>query len=186
MEHAFRAAIRLRARLETARHQPIERGDRAAVPAQLVVEREHLRDQRRPHLERRLVARGGGLPRGAPEEHLSLESGEERRRVRQTRVETRVQLVARDQIRQHERARRGGRAVEQRALFERPPQFLGGRARWDDDGRAARRDHAGAHTAGNRALERLKVRDPQQAGRARSDHFGSGALEKRSISSDAR
>ena len=84
----------------------------SAQPEALPVQREHLDDQSRPQVERRLRARRTGVARGSTEEHLTCEAREQRRHLRHAPriprfasghplAHPRVELVPRQELGEH-------------------------------------------------------------------------------------
>ena len=96
---------RSRARLERPEGEPLERIDVLLVPAQRVVETQHLRYKAGPQPERRLVSCFARDPARRPEQHLALGISEHRPIERQTPAEMLNQLVGCNQVREGGRSR---------------------------------------------------------------------------------
>ncbi len=183
-----RPAIDVRARFERTADEPFEIVNGPMLPPQRVIQRQHFRDEPRPHLERRTASLRHRRIRRAPEQHLAGEVVEHRRRIRQALREMRIEATARDHRRQDDgrpaiargRAHQPQRhallvrrlpAFDQPERLQRVPQLIR---------RAGRRhhDHGVAHLRERRMsggqcdgpLKRTQARDTQQAGDARSNH----------------
>ena len=85
--------------------QFLEPLDLLRLPAELIVEAQHLGDQARTKLKRQLAAGRGRRARRRLRDHVALERGQTARRIRQPRVKMVVELVARDERRPHADAR---------------------------------------------------------------------------------
>ena len=100
------------ARLERAGHA----GDRSPPPScRGAAARRRAPGSRRSSPARRLNggsgARGGRLARAPAQQHFAIERGQRRRRARQPLAQPRVELVARHDVRQHQRRRRPRQAT---------------------------------------------------------------------------
>jgi hypothetical protein len=114
-----RAAIVRSARLQCAGHQAIEIRHGLVPPPQLIVERENLADEAGTQIERRLRPFCAGRVRGPPQQDLTVERRQGRRRAGQPFPQPRMELVARDDVGQ--RARGAGRHNQ---ILDRPPQLF--------------------------------------------------------------
>ena len=136
LEQLRSAAIRLGGWLELAGQQSIEVVDRAAETADVIVERQHLGDERRADVERRAGAALFGIARRGGEHRFALELGVARRRIGQARQQLLVQIRARADVR---RAAVGRRRDCREPIVERPRQLLRGGLRRHEDERVGRR-----------------------------------------------
>ena len=145
LQQLRRAAIRFSRRFELAGEQPIEVVNRSAKPAQMIVEREHLRDERRADMKRR---RRAGLLRFASagrEHRFALESRQQTQGLGQSRDERLVERRARADVRPMQ--------VIGQACIERSPELFGGRG--------GRHNHE--RVGGRRGIERPREIDERRS-----------------------
>jgi hypothetical protein len=116
------------------------------LPAQVIVEAQHLGDQSRPQSEGEIRRRLCGRSRSRLRHHVALEGRQPARRVREPRVEQVVQLVARDG-----------------ALFEVARRA----AAWHDD-------HCLLRKRGDGGAERVQIGDAHELRPAGRDHLSCG------------
>ena len=114
----------------------------------------------------------------ASKNDLSLHFAQERGRISTLRMQTFVQFVTRNQIREQHGSRAG-----KTARLNRLAKRFGSAPGWDDDG--GRPGVSRAHTADEVGLHPLQVRHPHKAGDAWGDHRFEGGVVSRSSSSPA-
>ena len=112
-EHPLGAAVERRAILELLHEQALEVVDALLLPAELVVELEHLAHERRTQLEGGTEPLGDGLVRGGEEDDFAVVGRQPLDRNRQAQAERVVELGAGDEI-------RAGRAPGGRPRGARP------------------------------------------------------------------
>jgi hypothetical protein len=124
-------AIRLGGGLELAGQQSIEVINRAPETAEVIVQREHLGDQRRPDVEWRRVTTLFRVARRRAEHRFAFEFGVAGRWIGQARQQVLVQIRARADARPNLEVRQPS--------IERPRQLSRGRLRRHEDERVGRR-----------------------------------------------
>ena len=206
LQQPSRTPIDRGAALERGPDEPLEVVDRPQAPGDGVVEVEHGRHERRPHLEGRRHARRDDTGRSAAEQDLALDPSEHVRRSLEPLVQQIVEAPAGDEVRERNRgalAGRQGRHPRRNARLERAAVFVGRRPPLDEPqvlervpqrvGRAGgrhqhrrpprleRRRAHGSQRDG--LLEAAQVRHPDEPGATRRDHAGlshSGARRRQS------
>jgi hypothetical protein len=182
LEQPLGAAIGVAAGFQRVADDAVERIDRPPAPPQLVIEREHRRQQPWPKTERRrhpFLLRVFG---SQAKEHFAIEVGQQAWTVRQVLLHPGVELVSRHEIGHHAHARPVRR---KREIFDRSPQLLGG-APAGQDNRGAAGVPSMRHHADDRRLECPQIRSAQQPGDAWGDQrVGFGARVMRRSSSVA-